>query len=174
MISFVIFVEGATDNLFINKIFNEKLSLLGKNYSIVEYSNMEKKKIKNYIRSINSTPNFDYIFITDQDGRKNKVEKILKEFPFLDKDKIFISIYEIESWIIAGISDKLLKKYKVKPILYDTSTITKEIFNTFIPKRMFKNEFIAYILDDYDTKKAIELNPSFKVILDYLFNKKAS
>lgn len=169
-----IFVEGATDNLFITKLFAEKLSLFGDNYNIIEYSKQKNKKINNYINSIKSTSIMDYIFISDQDGNKNRKQDRLNEYPNLECEKLFISIYEIESWIIAGISQKIIKKYKLKALGQDTSTITKEIFDNIIPKRMNKIDFISIILDDYDIEQAIKLNSSLKSLYEYLNAKKAS
>ena len=169
-----IFVEGAIDKLFIEKIFCEKLSLFGKNNYIIEYSNKEKKKIKNFINSIEKMENADYIFLTDQDGNKDKKQKIINSYPFLDEQKVFISIYEIESWIISGISKKIQKKYKIKPLGSDTSKITKEVFENIMPKTLCKIEFIAFILDDYNIDNAIQLNESLKIFYKYLEAKKAS
>lgn len=168
-----IFVEGQTDRLFIVKLFIEKLSFFGDQYNIIEYASKKEKKINNYIKSINSMPNTDYIFISDQDGNKNKKNERLIEYPSLDQNKIFISVYEIESWIIAGISEKVEKKYKLKPIISDTSKITKEMFTNIKPSKIDRLEFIAYILEDYNIEKAIKLNSSFKLFFEYL-TKKAS
>lgn len=169
-----IFVEGAIDRLFVEKIFCDKLSLFGKNNIIIQYSTMEKKKIKKFIKSIEQMNNTDYIFLADQDGNQNKKQKIMNTYPFLDEQKVFISIYEIESWIISGISERLQKKYKIKSLGTDTSTFTKEMFENIIPKSLGKIEFISFILDDYNICNAILLNKSLNFFYNYLDNKKAS
>ena len=163
-----IFVEGATDELFIDKLIKKNLSFLKDNYTIVNYAAKEKRKVMSYITSIKSIPNCDYVFIADQDGQANKKEQKLKEFPCLDKEKVFIAIYEIESWIIAGISTDIIKRYKIKLITSDTSDITKEIFDSIIPKKLDKIEFISYILSDYNLKQAIKFNESLKEFIDFL------
>ncbi len=169
-----IFVEGPTDSLFIKKVFDKILLNICNRYTIVEYAIKEDKKIKKYIETIKSVPNWDYIFIADQDGKLDKKDKILLKFNNLDEDKVFVSIYEIESWIIAGISEKTIKKHKINFSCSDTSNITKEIFNNIIPKRMNKLEFISYVLSDYNLKNAINLNESLNIFSQYLYNKKAS
>lgn len=169
-----IFVEGPTDSLFIKKVFDDILLQICNRYTIVEYASKEDKKINKYIETIKKVPNWDYIFIADQDGKLDKKEKMLLEFNNLQVDKVFISIYEIESWIIAGISEKIIKKHKISFSYSDTSNITKEIFNNIIPKKMNKLEFISYILSDYNLKNAINLNESLNVFNQYLCNKKAS
>lgn len=171
---YYIFVEGAIDKLFIEKLFCDKLSLFGKNNFIIEYSKKDKKKIKGFITSINKMENADYIFLADQDGRQDKKQIILNKYSFLDEKKVFISIYEIESWIISGISQRLQKKYKIKSLGNDTSKITKENFEKLIPKSVDKIEFIAFLIDDYNIDSAILLNKSLNIFYSYLENKKAS
>lgn len=171
---YYIFIEGVIDKIFMTKLFGERLTLLGSDYISVEYSTMSKKKIKSYINTINQVEAWDYIFLADQDGNEKKAQTLLDTYPFLDKDKVFISIFEIESWIISGISKQNIKKYKLKPIIYNTSLITKEKFDKMIPANLHKIEFISYILDDYNIEEAIERNESLKKIYTYLANKKAS
>lgn len=169
-----IFLEGPTDSLFIKKVFDDILLKICNRYTIVEYASKENKKINNYIKTIGKVPNWDYIFIADQDGKLDKKGKMLLKFDNLDENKVFVSIYEIESWIIAGISEKTKKKHKINFTCSDTSNITKEIFNNIIPKRMNKLEFISYVLSDYNLKNAINLNESLNIFSQYLYNKKAS
>ena len=169
-----IFVEGPTDSLFIKKVFNEILLKICNRYTIVEYASREDKKINNYIETIKKVSNWDYIFIADQDGKLDKKDKILLKYSILDEDKVFFSIFEIESWIIAGISEKTIKKHKINFSSSNTSSITKEIFNNIIPKRMNKLEFISYVLSDYNLKNAVSLNESLNIFNQYLSNKKAS
>lgn len=169
-----IFVEGSTDSLFVKEVFNDVLLKICNRYTIVEYANKEDKKIKKYIATIKKVPNWDYIFIADQDGKLDKKNKILLKYSNLDDDKVFISVYEIESWIIAGISEKIIKKHKINFSSSNTSNITKEIFNNIIPKRMDKLEFISYVLSDYNLKNAVNLNESLNIFSQYLCNKKAS
>ncbi len=169
-----IFVEGSTDSLFVKEVFNDVLLKICNRYTIVEYANKEDKKIKKYIATIKKVPNWDYIFIADQDGKLDKRNKILLIYSNLDDDKVFISVYEIESWIIAGISEKIIKKHKINFSSSNTSNITKEIFNNIIPKRMDKLEFISYVLSDYNLKNAVNLNESLNIFSQYLCNKKAS
>ena len=147
-----IFVEGDTDEIFISKVLGNMIKSIFGSYNIVKYSNKKKLKIKQYIQTIKKMNNSEYLFIGDQDGNIEKKNKILEEYPFLDSDKVFISIYEIESWIIAGISDKLIKMYKIKAF-NNTESITKEKFNSIKPNTLYTNEFIANILEEYDILK---------------------
>lgn len=166
-----IFVEGDRDENFISKVLGNLIESIFGYYKIVTYSNMKKKKTKEYIQTIKRMNDSDYLFIGDQDGNIEKKDKLLEEYPFLDSDKVFISIYEIESWIIAGISDKLMKKYKIKAFS-NTESITKEKFNSIKPSELYTNEFISYILEEYDILKAIEKNSSLNTFYQFLNKKK--
>lgn len=174
MTLFYIFVEGSRDKIVFNTLFGNKLCLLGDDFNIVEYASMKDDKINNFIKGINSMENCDYIFVADQDGNKTKKDDILKKYSFLDKNKTFISVFEIESWIAAGISDDLIKKYKIKFHNRDTSSLTKEAFEKIVPEHMSIMQFISHIINDYSLEKALDLNMSFKTLYDYLYTKKAS
>lgn len=169
-----IFVEGANDKQFIESVFDTILKEICVNYVVIEYAKKEKKKINNYINSINSIPQWDYVFIGDQDGNVNKKDKLLSKYTSLDSEKVFISVYEIESWIIAGITEKFIKKHKLCYKISDTSSITKESFDDLIPLKMERLEFISYIFDDYKILDAINYNHSLKIFYTFLANKKAS
>lgn len=166
-----IFVEGDRDENFISNVLGNLIESIFDYYKIVTYSSMKKKKLKDYIQTIKRMNGSEYLFIGDQDGNNTKKDKILKEYPFLEGDKVFISIYEIESWIAAGISDKLTKKYKIKSF-NNTDSITKEKFKSIKPTELSTNEFIAYILEDYDILKATERNDSFNKFYQFLNKKK--
>lgn len=174
MKNYYVFVEGLTDKLFIERIICDKLSLLDKNTIIIEYSTMPNRKIKSFINSINQMGNADYIFLADQDGRQDKKQKILSTYPFLKEEKVFLSIYEIESWIISGISQKLRKKFNINSSWSDTSIITKELFEQLIPNSVSRLEFISFLLDEYNIDVAISLNNSLQIFYNYLESKKAS
>lgn len=168
----IIFVEGTTDELFIREVFNDELLRICHNYIIFKYSKRKKEKVIQYITTIKKIKNWDYIFIADQDGDLNKKNNVISKYNNLEEKNVFISIYEIESWIIAGISEKILKKHKINYNYTDTSIITKEKFINIIPKTMDKLEFISYILNDYDLENAVKFNESLNVFSQYLYNKK--
>lgn len=167
-----IFVEGPDDEKFINMVFGEIINAIYGSYKIIRHSKMSNKKIRKYIQSIKAN-GMNYLFIADQDGNKSKKDDILKKFSFLDVENVFISVYEIESWIIAGINNRLIKKYHISNII-DTQKIDKEKFNNMIPKNIYRNMFISEILNEYNMQNAVDRNVSFKEFYEYLQNKKAS
>ena len=170
-----IFVEGETDETFISEIFDSIIKNVYGDYTIIKYQKSKKQKTINYINSINrmkrKNMNAEYLFIHDQDGNDNVVEDIIAKYPILDRENIFISVFEIESWIIAGISDNLTNKYKIKPPI-NTDSITKEKFRSIKPERLSLREFIIDVIAEYDVTRAMERSSSFCAFYEFFDKKK--
>ncbi|MDE6251337.1 MAG: hypothetical protein K2M78_01680 [Lachnospiraceae bacterium] len=160
-----IFVEGTDDERFFKQIFKEN------NIKIVTYAKEKKEKINNYIKSIKSIPNCDYVLICDVDLKslEDKKKEMIDRFPCCEVEKIIVSIAEIESWYLAGLNEKRSCDMKVKYI-HKTDDITKEKFDILVPKRMHKINFMIEILKEFDIKVAMERNLSFNYCVQY-FNK---
>lgn len=166
-----IFIEGNDDELFIKEVVIGQL-LPETNITPWKYSQKTKKKIKDFISSIDSM-DADYIFITDfdeGDSLENKKNDLLLDFPFIDGDRLVIVKNEIESWYIAGINQetgieieckKELRKIKIPD---DTEPITKEQFEDLIPCSFkdSKIDFMKEIVKCFDISIATERNDSFK------------
>lgn len=164
-----IFVEGSYDERFFVKYFD------GKNTKFIKYSQMNRKKIKEYIRSINRIPSADYIFIADSDGMSivNRKKYIANKYSSCDEAKIFISQYEIESWYLAGLSKEDCKKYKIR--YYDkTDTVTKEQFERLVPKDFTTISFMIEILQNYINEEAAKRNISFGIFNSHYVQKMKS
>lgn len=165
-----IFIEGNDDEYFIKEIVIRRL-LPEINIKPYKYSQKSKKKIRNFIKSIESMGS-NYIFITDfdeNDSLEIKKEDVLSEFPFIDGDQLVIVKNEIESWYIAGINSetgienecsKDLRKIKVPD---DTENFRKEHFDEIIPCSFkdSKIDFLKEILKCFDISLAKERNDSF-------------
>lgn len=164
-----IFVEGPRDQITINA-FLRKLKTNMDSIRFFEYSVKEPKSVNRYIRTIKNMHQ-NYIMISDYDGRIDKREKVLNSYTSVDSEKIYIAKYEIESWIIAGLSDDLKVKYNIKnSILRDTEGVTKEVFENLVPASLTDNMFIQEILEKYDIQLAISRNNSLKLFLEYVRN----
>ena len=162
-----ILVEGDDDERFFDKIlkpfFNENDFAI----KIWQYA-QRTKRIKDFIKSINSMNAFFIIFHDHNDCPcisfvKEKVLKLAKIE--VDSNYIFIVKKEIESWYLAGISNELLKKYKIRKTL-STENISKERFNDLIPKKISKLSFISDIIKDYNLNLAQGKNNSLKYLID--------
>lgn len=163
----IIFVEGTDDERFINRFYGKS------NIKVIKYAREKKERINNYIESIKSMPDCDYVFISDIDLKSlsGKKEEIMLRFPACEIDKIVISIAEIESWYLAGLDEESAKSIKVKYI-YCTEKITKEQFNSLIPSKYDRINFMIEILKKYNMKEALCRNSSLKFLVDYFANTK--
>lgn len=150
-----IFVEGYLDSLFIDSLFP------GVEKNIVEYSNKKNDKINKHIQTLNKMGE-KYIFLFDTDSKKPdiKLREKLGQIQALEEQSCFPVIIEIESWLRAGCSDAVCKKYKIKPIT-NTQNYSKEKM-----KSEFNEDHLIYlfqeILSDFSVDKAQLLNTSFK------------
>ena len=104
-----IFVEGPDDLRFFEKV---AVPIFYGKYDLVEcisYSNMKNKKIKDWMRSIKAMK-ADYIFVTDINDSPCVIEKksiIINQLKnSVAQEQIIVTIKEIESWYLAGITDK--------------------------------------------------------------------
>ena len=125
---FFVFVEGVDDERFFKSYFSNRYADL----VIIQYANLQKDKIIKFIKSIQSTPDSDYIFLGDEDGEtiEGKTEKIMQCYSSLEREKIYIVQFEIESWYYAGLSPENHKKLKLKKYEFHTNSLTKEKFNS--------------------------------------------
>ena len=113
--------------------------------------------------------NADYIFARDFNDAPcitAKKEKITSKFNQITEDKIIVVVKEIESWYLAGLDDKSLKKIGIRKRIRTTDNITKEKFNQLIPKNMLRTDFMQEILKYFDVEIAKERNGSFGYFLN--------
>lgn len=153
-----IFVEGPDDERFFSKIYGKYWG----EFVPIKYAGWTHQKINNFIRSIDSMPDCDYIFLGDADGQPiNEKKRILVNcFPNLDENRIFIVQYEIESWYYAGISAEKCRDLKLKHYIYNTDALTKEMFNSKLPQRVDRKIIMAEILRIYELELALKRNAS--------------
>lgn len=153
-----VFVEGSDDERFFRYYFSKK------NVKIIQYANMSHKDFANLVRTISYTSNVDYIILTDADGASidEKKGKFTEKRPTCDCSKVFISQYEIESWYIAGFNSIDCAKYKIKYIDC-TDSVSKEKFETIIPKGFTPVSFKIEILKCFDLESAKKRNTSFRL-----------
>jgi len=157
-----VFVEGYYDDLFVDKVFVKG----NPNISIIRYATREDCYVKAYIKSISCMPNASYVFIADSDGLtiKEKKKKLIEHYPNLDENAVFLSVYEVESWYYAGISETFSIKNKFRHYQLDTNTLTKEQFYMKLPANSSRILTMLNILDNYNTDIACNRNYSFQLI----------
>ena len=155
-----IFVEGDDDKNFFEKII---LPIYPDYLQIIEYSQRRAKDIQGYIHSINSMPDADYLFFGDEDGIgiENKKNALLNKYSFLDRKKLFIVQYEIESWYYAGVCLTDCKALKLTKYQEETNSLTKEQFYSKLPSRINRKEIMLQMLDCYSKELAEGRNRNF-------------
>ena len=145
-----IFVEGLDDERFFKRVVIPEINHLYSYVRIIKYANQTKKYIRNYLKSLKKMEAEIY-FVADLNASPcitNKKKGILRKFSrYLTLDNIFVVILEIESWYIAGLTDKIMRRLQ-KKTYKNTNSLTKEEFNSHIPKK-FNNriDYMQEILD---------------------------
>lgn len=150
-----VFVEGSDDRRFFEHYYEST------KVKIISYKSMTNKKIASYIETANALK-YDYLFFADADGAtvEQKAEKVSQKYPMVDKTKIIIVQQEIESWYLAGLNKANCTKYKIK-YLERTDEVSKEKFDSMVPKKLDHTSFQMEILKYFDKKCAKSRNHSF-------------
>ena len=150
-----VFVEGSDDRRFFNHYYGSQ------EVNIIPYKPMTNKKIASYINSATALKS-DYLFFADADGAtvEHKIENVAQKYPMVDKTKIRIVQREIESWYLAGFDKTNCAKYRIK-YLERTDEVSKEKFDSMIPKKLDHTSFQIEILKYYDKECAKSRNFSF-------------
>lgn len=163
-----ILVEGDDDERFFEKIIEPKLQ---EKYNFVKtwrYATLKKEKIDNFLRSIRAM-DADYIYVTDINNsscvtaKKQETQEKLRN---IDGDRIIVVIKEIEGWYLGGLDNTGSQKFGI-PSYSATDNITKEQFNSSIPKRFDSRiEFLLEILKIFSIEIAKQKNGSFRYFIE--------
>ena len=83
-----VFVEGPDDRNFFNKLFCKEFG----QYTIIDYAQMPKIKVNNFLKTIISTPNCNYLFFGDEDGKGIEAKRVelLNKFNCLKDERLHI------------------------------------------------------------------------------------
>ena len=171
-----IFVEGDDDERFFREILFPRLKEKYSNIKIVKYARKSKKSeyIKRFIQSILSMKG-NYIYVTDINDSPcvtAKKQEIKNRIRNIDGNKILVVIKEIESWYMAGIDRNSAKNLGIKDkdfrtIERTTETITKEQFNSLIPKKFSSRiDFMREILKKFSINIAKNKTRSLKYCIE--------
>ncbi len=160
-----IFVEGYFDELFFTKTyFTEDTN------KFIQYSSQKPEKVNAFIKSIKKMPTCDYLFFADGDGQSinDKTNVIISEYSEVERNKVFIVQYEIESWYYAGVCESNCKKLKLNKFEFTTNNITKEALVAKMPKPSERQFIMSKMLDFFEEDIASARNTSFKIFTDYI------
>lgn len=158
------FVEGPDDEKFIRAVVKPAID---KRHCCFLYKKSRKstKKIKEFLRSIQSMVFANYLFIEDinrspcvtakKQALRNRYE------PRLDENRIIVVVKEIESWYLAGLDNNDCERLGIR-IFPKTDNITKEQFNELIPGTFRSRiDFMAEVLKRFSLETAKQKNKSF-------------
>ncbi len=151
-----VFIEGPDDTRFFKRFFHS-------NAKYIEYAKMKKDKLKQYINSIISMK-LEYVFFADSDGKRTdeRIDDIITKYPFIQRDKVHVVCYEIESWYYSGVDDFYCRKNGKFKYIHNTNQLNKEKFNSIISVvRKSRLQIMIDMLENYQVDLAQSRNQSF-------------
>ena len=156
-----LFVEGNDDERFLKSFCRSKYR--GVEIRFVQYATLTGKQISSLIHALPNFRHADYFFFADADGAtvEAKIDIVKRKHPYCDESKIRIVQREIESWYIAGLSEGMCTKHKIKYIPH-TDDLSKEKFDSMLPRGYTHISFQVEILKHYDVELAKSRNTSFR------------
>ncbi len=162
-----VLLEGSDDERFFEKIkptFEKKFDFV----QSWKYAQEPPKKTRNFLKSIKSMKSA-YLFWADINSlpcisaKKDATKKIFSRR--LDEDNIIVIIKEIESWYLAGLDNRSCKEIGISSFS-NTDEITKERFNSLIPKKYDSRiDFMIEILKRFSIETAKKKNRSFNYFM---------
>lgn len=161
-----LFLEGDDDERFFRAVLFPLLRRSYEEIRTVQVSQLTKKKISEWLRSVGSMG--DYLYVRDLDRHPCVTAAkaaLLEAHPRLVPDRIQIVKAEIESWYCAGIGSGKLADSEIATCL-ETEIVTKERFEAAIPGgRVNRIPAMAEILERFDLEAAARRNSSLQRFL---------
>lgn len=164
--SLFLFLEGADDEQFFERVLNP---LLRERYEYVRtilFSQMPRRKVSAWLQSVEGMQ-ADYLFVRDLDRHPCATAAkgaLLDIHPRLDPARIQVVKVEIESWYCAGIGPGKFAELSVATCA-DTEEITKERLESVLGQRKLRIPAMAEILESYDLERAARRNGSLRYFL---------
>ncbi len=163
-----VLIEGDDDQRFFERIIKPIFETKYDSIQLWKYAQEKDKKIAGFLRSVKAM-GADCVFVTDINlapcvtARKQRIKEKFKD---VDEDRIIVVISEIESWYLAGLDDDICsKKFRLSTIS-TTDHITKEQFDTLIPKKFDSRiDFMLEMLKYHCIETAKRKNASFSYFL---------
>ena len=163
-----IMVEGEDDIRFFGRIIKPLFIARYDSVEIIPYASIRRTKVNNFLKSVRIMKN-DYIFVADIDTERSVRDKkqiLYYHFSNIESGSIVVVIKEIESWYYAGLSRENELSLGI-PSLSSTDELTKEDFNTLIPRKYDSRiDFMFEILKFFSLNTARMKNHSFRFFVD--------
>ncbi len=162
-----VLVEGSDDVRFVKHVLKPVLEQKFGTVKTWEYSRKRTDAINGFLKSIQAMK-AECIFLADADNKSEKqvIDSYTQKLSNLCSTNINIVLREIEAWYLSGINEKDTNLKLSKSIPQDTSSVTKESFDTYF-MRLNGTEAKIASLKSYDVGLACKRSPSF----EQLYNK---
>lgn len=159
-----VLLEGNDDERFFEGVIRPKLENVYDSVKSWQYAQKQIKKIKNFLQSIEAMDS-DIFFVGDINNcpcvSAKKDEAIVSYGQGLNTSNIIVVIREIESWYLAGLTNKKCRELSLRTIR-KTDNITKEKFDALIPGKFDSRiDFMVEILKRFSVNAAKQKNKSF-------------
>lgn len=164
----LILIEGPTDKEFFEKIIKPPIERQRElTVSLITYSEKTNRTVNKFIQSFLDMECECYLFRDFDQGPcfTQLRETLNQKFPLLNNENILIIKKEIESWILAGISDELIIEVTQIEELKNTEKVSKEDFKALLESSNSTTEIRSKILNEFDLKKAVQRNKTLRYIL---------
>lgn len=160
-------VEGNDDERFVATIVKPKLHVQYDHVRTWQYAGRKQEKIEGFLKSIHAI-GAEYIVFADLDASPcpaARKDQLANRFAGLSADRVFVVVKEIESWYLAGISERAGKALGIGRV-GPTDGLTKEEFDRQIPRRFDSRiDFMLEMLKCFDLAMAGTQNKSFSHFL---------
>ncbi|MDK2973827.1 MAG: hypothetical protein PWP08_198 [Methanofollis sp.] len=168
-----VLIEGQDDERFFSRIARPLFAEKGYETRIWKYACEKRQRTINLVLAVRKGGHA-CIFVRDIDRTpyaRTRVQETLNRFGHaMDPAMIVIVVPEIEGWYLAGLSGEAAARLGIREKIGRTDRITKEVFNTLVPRGVSRIEFMQAILDEYDAGLARKKNRSFRFFMDRFVN----
>lgn len=158
-------VEGDDDERFAERVIMPRLRARYDHIQVWTYAQKKSEKVNSFLRTIQAM-GAEYYLLSDIDANAclgKKRAALLQEFPALRGRQAVILVKEIESWYMAGLTDRNPLRLRVPRT---TCTLTKEQFNDAMPKRFDSRvDYMSEVLKHFDARTAARRNDSFRYFM---------
>ncbi len=162
-----VLVEGSDDVRFFEHALVPRLSERWGEVRLIPYACLRRTAVDRLLLGF-ARLGEPYVIVADIDNEPSiraKKRVILGRFEEADPATIAVVVIEIESWYLAGADDGFLKQEGL-PTYSSTEEITKEAFNSLIPRRYLSRVgFMLDLLDGYSLERGAGRNRSLAFFL---------
>ncbi len=166
-----VFLEGNDDERFFTSVIKP---IFDDMYDFVKpwlYAQKKPTKARDFLRSIKSMGS-NYFFWADINSFPcvtAKKKSVTDNYgPRLDADNIMVVIRKIESWYLAGLTERGCKKLGVRAFR-NTDNITKEKLEGLMPGKFDSRiDFMVEMLKSFSVNTARQKNKSFAYLMSRL------